>query len=289
MISSRIKETTSTTGTGTMTLAGAVDGFITFTQGGALDGEAVPYMVIDGDDWEEGIGIYTLSGTTLARTRIDATLVSGTFTDVGATAITLTSGSKDVFIGDTRNNYMPPLTNFSALNNTTKEVTTPGSANKVFQNRTTAVSWVFYSEFYMPGRVVLEELGMEIKVISASGGDAQLGIYEQGGVGQTWHLIDQTSVITIDGTIGKKTGSLIGGDLPLNPGMYVIAYGSDGDATLEGVNGDEGAFLPALDYKNISNGFFTTSGYSAGLPSSTTFDHNNSQTGVGPLLWGVHA
>jgi len=68
VLKDRVKETTATTGTGTYTLAGAVGGFEAFSQVG--DGNTTYYSCTDGTDFEIGIGTYTASGTTLARTTI---------------------------------------------------------------------------------------------------------------------------------------------------------------------------------------------------------------------------
>jgi len=68
VIKDRVKETTSTTGTGTLTLAGAVGGFDAFTEIG--DGNTTYYSCTDGTDFEVGIGTYTASGTTLSRDTI---------------------------------------------------------------------------------------------------------------------------------------------------------------------------------------------------------------------------
>lgn len=72
VISDRIKETSTTTGTGTLTLAGAVTGFTTFAAVG--NGNTCTYAIIAVDangvptgEWETGIGTYTSSGTTLSR------------------------------------------------------------------------------------------------------------------------------------------------------------------------------------------------------------------------------
>ena len=64
-IKDRVKETTTTTGTGTFTLGGAVTGFDAFSTIG--DGNTTYYACSDGTDFEVGIGTYTLSGTTLSR------------------------------------------------------------------------------------------------------------------------------------------------------------------------------------------------------------------------------
>lgn len=62
----RVQETTTTTGTGTITLAGAVSGYQTFNSAFA-DGTRVRYTITSGTDWEVGTGIFTSSGTTLTR------------------------------------------------------------------------------------------------------------------------------------------------------------------------------------------------------------------------------
>lgn len=68
VLADRIKETTTTTGTGTYTLAGAVTGFESFATIGNTN--TTYYCCTDGDDFEVGVGTYASSGTTLARTTI---------------------------------------------------------------------------------------------------------------------------------------------------------------------------------------------------------------------------
>lgn len=89
VLKDRVKETTTTTGTGTYTLAGAVTGFEAFSEIG--DGNTTYYACTDGTDFEVGVGTYTASGTTLART----TILQSSNSDA---AVNWTSGTRDIFV-----------------------------------------------------------------------------------------------------------------------------------------------------------------------------------------------
>jgi len=65
----RIKETTSTSGTGTISLGGAVAGFAAFSTI-LSDGDTCYYTILEGNNWEIGLGTYASSGNTLARTTV---------------------------------------------------------------------------------------------------------------------------------------------------------------------------------------------------------------------------
>ena len=89
VVADRVQETTTTTGTGTYTLAGAKDGFQSFAAVG--DGNTTYYACTDGTDYEVGIGTYTATGTTLART----TIIESSNSDL---AVSWGAGSKDIFV-----------------------------------------------------------------------------------------------------------------------------------------------------------------------------------------------
>lgn len=92
VVADRVRETTTTAGTGTITLAGAVTGFQTFA---VIGNGNTTYYTIAGQgttEWEVGIGTYTSSGTTLSRD----TVLSNS---LGTTAkISFSAGTKDVFV-----------------------------------------------------------------------------------------------------------------------------------------------------------------------------------------------
>jgi hypothetical protein len=90
VLADRVKETTTTTGTGTVTLAGAQLGYQSFS---AIGNGNVTYYTIAGQgsaEWEVGIGTYTSAGTTLSRTTVLASSNSGSL-------VSFSAGTKDVW------------------------------------------------------------------------------------------------------------------------------------------------------------------------------------------------
>jgi hypothetical protein len=85
----RVQETTTTTGTGTVTLGGAVSGFQSFFNAGFNNGDTTYYCITSGTAWEVGLGTFTTGPNSLARTTI---LSSSNFNS----AITL-AGTSNVF------------------------------------------------------------------------------------------------------------------------------------------------------------------------------------------------
>ena len=72
VLDDRVKETSTTTGTGTLDLSGAVSGFQTFVAG-IGDGNTTYYAIVNRDEaeWETGLGTVTDASTdTLARTTV---------------------------------------------------------------------------------------------------------------------------------------------------------------------------------------------------------------------------
>ena len=91
VLKDRVKETSTTAGTGTITLDGAVTGFQSFSAVG--NGNSTYYAIVDNATgaWEVGIGTYTSSGTTLSRTTVLSSSNSGSL-------VSFTSNPKDVFV-----------------------------------------------------------------------------------------------------------------------------------------------------------------------------------------------
>lgn len=66
----RVGESTTTTGTGTFTLGGALTGFQTFAAVGNANQCYYVATNASGSEWEVGFGTYASSGTTLSRTTV---------------------------------------------------------------------------------------------------------------------------------------------------------------------------------------------------------------------------
>lgn len=125
----RVKETSTTTGTGSYSLAGAATGFQTFVAG-VGDGNTCYYMATDSTDWEVGIGTVTDgSPDTLARTTILASSNGGSAVSWSAGTKTIVNtipagkflGKDELRSGQTLHTFgplqnEPPASNYATLN-----------------------------------------------------------------------------------------------------------------------------------------------------------------------------
>lgn len=83
-----------TTGTGTLTLGAAIDGYLTVAQAGGANAIVYPYVLIDiAGGYETGGGTYTASGTTFSRDTVSRSSGSG---NTGKISL---SGNSLFFIG----------------------------------------------------------------------------------------------------------------------------------------------------------------------------------------------
>jgi hypothetical protein len=92
VLADRVQETSTSIGTGSFTLAGAVTGYQTFAVIG--NGNTTFYTIADqgGANWEVGIGTYSTSGPTLARTTVLSNSNGNT------SPVNFTAGTKTVFV-----------------------------------------------------------------------------------------------------------------------------------------------------------------------------------------------
>ena len=93
VLANRVKETTTTTGTGAVTLAGASTGFQSFAIIGNTNTTYYTIAGQTGNEWEVGIGTYSTTGPTLTRTTV---LANSSATQ--PSALSFSAGTKDVFV-----------------------------------------------------------------------------------------------------------------------------------------------------------------------------------------------
>ena len=93
VLADRVKETTTTAGTGMVTLLGASTGFQSFAVIGNANTTYYTIAGQTGNQWEVGVGTYGASGTTLSRTTVLANS-AGT----QPSALDFAAGTKDVFV-----------------------------------------------------------------------------------------------------------------------------------------------------------------------------------------------
>ena len=90
VLKDRVKQTSTSNGQNDLTLNGSVDGFSDFSV--LSNGDTTFYALLDGNNWEVGIGTYLTSGPTLQRTTVLDTSAGNT------TKISCSSDAKQVFI-----------------------------------------------------------------------------------------------------------------------------------------------------------------------------------------------
>jgi hypothetical protein len=120
VLADRVLETTTTTGTGSVTLLGASLGYQSFAVVGNSNSTYYTIADLGGANWETGIGQYSTTGPTLARTTVLASSNAGSL-------VNFTAGTKNVFI------TQPAENTVVASNN-------PGTAGAVLTSNGTGVA-----------------------------------------------------------------------------------------------------------------------------------------------------
>ena len=117
VLNDRVKETTTTTGTGAVTLGGAATGFQTFSAG-VGNSNTCYYAIVHqtANEWETGLGTLNGDSSTLTRTAVYQSTNSDSAEDFAA-------GTKDVFV------TLPASKTVSQLLTTSQDLLYASSAN----------------------------------------------------------------------------------------------------------------------------------------------------------------
>lgn len=179
---------TTTTGTGTITLGSALSDFgdgasaQSFATAGVITGDVVNYLIIDGTAWELGYGTYTTSGTTLSRTLRSSS----------TGALLNLSGSAKVYSAATSGDFVRPIRNRSGDASLYHTPLTAGAASI-----TTVTANVLYAIPLSVYRLqALTKIGL--RVGTAAAGNARIGLYADSKNGQPGALIVDSGSFSVN-------------------------------------------------------------------------------------------
>jgi len=248
VLDDRVKETSTTTGTGTLNLSGAVSGFQTFVAG-VGDGNTTYYAIVnrDEDEWETGLGTVTDASTdTLARTSVIASSNSDSAVDFSA-------GTKDVFT------TLPASK--AVYEDNGSDVTLPddlilGSDSAVLKFGADSDTTLTHTDgtgltLNSTNKLTFRDTALYIN----SSTDGQLDIVADTEVQIAATTIDINGAIAMDGAITGATNITLTGEL--DAATLDISGDADIDGTLEAdaitVNGSALASSATTDTTNASN------------------------------------
>lgn len=233
MNASWVKDSTATTGTGTMTLAGTPDsGFLGFDDVFST-GDVVHYTVEDGNNRETGIGTLTSGASwTLSRDQIFEKLDTGSYSHWPATGITL-SGSATVGIASSANNVINSTTHYVQSGHygiPHNFIEANVSSTAMVANR----AWAAPAVFHAP--VKITNLNIDVGTADAGETIGKAGIYSCKETGLPGKLLGS---VTIDATTSGNKEVALASPIYLTPGLYFFVYATDGTPSIYQANTTE--------------------------------------------------
>lgn len=205
VLKDRVKETTSTQGTGTITLLGAVQGYQAFSSIG--NGNTTYYCIQGTSDWEVGIG--TVGAGTLTRDTVLASSNSGSLVGFG-------SGVKDVF-----------CTYPASKSVSTDTLPVTGAFNTASPNATVNVASLTSAVSTTNGDIALVPKGTGAKLAQVPDGATA------GGNKRGVHAVDWQTLRAFATDVASGDYSVVGGGYSnrSSGSSSVIGGGSSNDAT----------------------------------------------------------
>ena len=283
VLKDRVQETTTTTGTGTLTLGGAVTGYQSFSAIGNANTTYYAIYASGGSEWDVGIGTYTSSGTTLSR---DTVLSSST-----GSLVSFSAGTKNVWC-DYPAGKAVYTDSTGAIPSPT--ITTPviaqindanGNAELKFSAIASAVN-----------QVTIENAATGNPVhISATGTDTSIGIHlapkgasgyinVQGGVDSTKRFMFNPDGGTTSTRTMLSTSQTVDRTLTLPDATDTLVGKATTDTlTNKSISGTTNTFTN-IPNSGLTNSAITINGTSTSLGGSITVGSVTSVTGTSPVV-----
>jgi hypothetical protein len=288
--------TISAGGTGTLTLAGASPGYLTFDNAGVQNGDTVAYGIRDGANSETGTGVYTTATKTLTRS-VTVSTNSNNAIDASLSAeVYITARAEDILTPDEADAAYQPLdsdlTSIAALTTTTygrslltladddalaAEITDLGltwSAAQVWSTAgsikgATAVTTdvTTGAGFWYNGNVTASRAFLGMQETS----DVLFRLYSTALVGNVWSVALDTGAMTFGyGITLPATGLTVGASVPFSDaaGTLTLQNIDALDSTTEGTI--ESAIDTLGNLTSIQGVSFTFGSYAATLLNNTT-------------------
>jgi uncharacterized protein YjbJ (UPF0337 family) len=266
-IHDRVKETTTTTGTGTYTLAGAVSGFETFTAN--LDNSDTTYYVCtDNTDFEVGLGTFTSSGTTLSRDTILASSNSNNEVNwsSGTRSIFMTYPADKAVFKDASNNI-----NGTFVGNITGNVTgnTSGTADTV-----TGAAQTNITSLGTLTALTVDDVAINGKVVTLTGSSSDTATLTAGTNGTL-------DIVTTDAG-GASANIQITADGTAELAGTTVTLDSSGGITLDA----DGGTITFAD-AGSSLGTITSDGYTGNVVGNLTGNVTGNTSGTAATVTGA--
>ena len=256
VLKDRVKETSTTTGTGTFTLAGASTGFQSFSVIG--NGTTTFYTIAlqGGNEWEVGVGTYTSSGTTLARNTVIES-------SNGGTLVNFSAGTKDVFV-----TQPAERTVYDSTGST-------GGTDSINTNTANTVVRRDASGNFSAGTIT-----------AALSGNATTATTATNSTNATVTTSSTASAFKVP--FANTTASTTGNYGLLQDSEATFTYNPSTNTLVAGVFSGSGASLTALNASNLSSGTVPGDrGVTAGSASSSFVEYNGTTATAGQFYGGT--